>query len=69
MLSGIRPTCLCSGSLVRALQIRKDPVPVEKSRSVEGLEFHFSDVGLEGLQEFFLVLLLLYSHSWRDNYI
>lgn len=40
-------------------RLGKDPVPVEKNRSVEGLALHFSDVGLEGLQEVFLVLLLL----------
>lgn len=49
----------------------KDPVPVGKewSRSVEGLAFHLSDVWLEGLQEIFLVLLLLYSHSWRESFV
>lgn len=30
-----------------------------------GAGIHLSDVWLEGLEEIFLVLLLLYSHSWR----
>lgn len=47
----------------------KDSAPVGKgwSRSVQGLAFHLSDVWLEGLQETFLVQLLLYSPSWRDS--